>query len=206
MTSTRPAGQAVADPGRRAGAGQHRRQADDPAARRADGLTATDQADGCSTGGTACTLGGTVKAPCLPAQRWGHVRQLDPAGPGLGRWGRSRRRVGPFQRDLRTGQGGRPPPRLYRQAGLPPAGPTAPATCTRLHPAGRWDGSLRRGQRTSYGPTAGSTLMAWYPSAARWIVRFSITIRQHKSLRRGDTRGCLAPFPTGSAPPMTTCE
>ena len=40
-------------------------------------------------------------------------------------------------------------------------------------------------QRTTHatGPTAGSTIMAWYPSAARWDVRFSITIRQHKSLR-----------------------
>ena len=25
--------------------------------------------------------------------------------------------------------------------------------------------------------------MAWYPSAARWMSAFSITIRQHKSLR-----------------------
>ena len=36
----------------------------------------------CGTGGTACTLGGTVKAPSTPGTflrsfRWGHVRQLD---------------------------------------------------------------------------------------------------------------------------------
>ena len=128
-------------------------------------------------------------------------------GPGLGRWGRTRRRAVHHRprfhhlRDLRTGQGGRPPPRLYRQAGLPPAAghrrrhrrradvpaargrPTPPAapptSCGR-----RWDGCATPGPTddSRYGPTAGSTLMAWYPSAARWI-RFSITIRQHKSLR-----------------------
>ena len=60
------------------------------------------------------------------------------AGPGLGRWGRTRRRAVHHRprfhhlRDLRTGQGGRPPPRLYRQAGLPPGcwpSPPAPETC-----------------------------------------------------------------------------
>ena len=64
------------------------------------------------------------------------------AGPGLGRWGGTRRRAVHHRprfhhlRDLRTGQGGRTPPRLYRQAGLSPAvgrglnllGP-APGTC-----------------------------------------------------------------------------
>ena len=58
-----------------------------------------DDADVLRTGGTACTLGGTVKAPStlgtfLRSFRWGHVRQLGPgepgaAGPGLGRWGRN---------------------------------------------------------------------------------------------------------------------
>ena len=93
-----------------------------------------DDADVLRTGGTACTLGGTVKAPStlgtfLRSFRWGHVRQLDrvsrellarawQAGAGPG--------DGPLtidldsMRDLRTGQGGGTPPR-YRQAGLSPA-------------------------------------------------------------------------------------
>ena len=60
-----------------------------------------DDADVLRTGGTACTLGGTVKAPStlgtfLRSFRWGHVRQLRPGeppvvGPGLGRWGGTRR-------------------------------------------------------------------------------------------------------------------
>ena len=36
-----------------------------------------DDADVLRTGGTACTLGGTVKAPSTLGTRWGHVRQLD---------------------------------------------------------------------------------------------------------------------------------
>ena len=41
-----------------------------------------DDADALRAGGTACTLGGTVKAPStlgtfLRSFRWGHVRQLD---------------------------------------------------------------------------------------------------------------------------------
>ena len=97
-----------------------------------------DDADVLRTGGTACTLGGTVKAPSHP----GHLPaqlQLGPrpstgpgeprvAGPGLAGRGGTRRRAADHRprfhhlRDLRPGQGGRPPPRLYRQAGLPPAG------------------------------------------------------------------------------------
>ena len=62
-----------------------------------------DDADVLRTGGTARTLGGTVKAPStlgtfLRSFRWGHVRQLDRveprvAGPGLGGWGGTRRRA-----------------------------------------------------------------------------------------------------------------
>ena len=62
-----------------------------------------DDADALRTGGTACTLGSTVKAPStlgtfLRSFRWGHVRQLDRvqpavAGPGLGRRGGTRRRA-----------------------------------------------------------------------------------------------------------------
>ena len=107
-----------------------------------------DDADVLRTGGTACTLGCTVKAPStlgtfLRSFRWGHVPPAGPgepgvAGPGLGRRGRTRRRAVHHRpglhhlRDLRTGQGGRPPPRLYRQAGLPPAAGhrrPAPETC-----------------------------------------------------------------------------
>ena len=62
-----------------------------------------DDVDVLRTGGTACTLGGTVKAPStlgtfLRSFRWGHVRQLDRveprvAGKGLGGWGRTRQRA-----------------------------------------------------------------------------------------------------------------
>ena len=96
-----------------------------------------DDADVLRTGGTARTLGGTVKAPStlgtfLRSFRWGHVRQLDrvsrellarawAAGAGPG--------DAPFTidldfdhlRDIRSGQGGRPPPQLHRPAGLSPA-------------------------------------------------------------------------------------
>ena len=96
-----------------------------------------DDADVLRTGGTACTLGGTVKAPStlgtfLRSFRWGHVRQLDrvsrellarawAAGAGPG--------DGPLTIDLDSticetyglAKEGRTPPRLYRQAGLSPA-------------------------------------------------------------------------------------
>ena len=62
-----------------------------------------DAADVLRTGGTACTLGGTVKAPStlgtfLRSFRWGHVRQLDRVSRellarALGRWGGTRRRA-----------------------------------------------------------------------------------------------------------------
>ena len=68
-----------------------------------------DDADVLRTGGTARTLGSTVKAPStlgtfLRSFRWGHVRQLDlvsrellarawAAGPGLGCWGGTQRRA-----------------------------------------------------------------------------------------------------------------
>ena len=47
-----------------------------------------DHADVLRTGGTACTLGSTVKAPStlgtfLRSFRWGHVRQLDRVGREL---------------------------------------------------------------------------------------------------------------------------
>ena len=163
-----------------------------------------DDADVLRTGGTACTLGGTVKAPStlgtfLRSFRWGHVRQLDrvsrellarawQAGAGPG--------DGPLTIDLDsticetyglakegarhhgyTGKRGYHPllaiaagtgdvlmSRLREAGPTPPAAP--PTSCGR-----RWDGCATPGPTddSRYGPTAGSTLMAWYPSAARWM-------------------------------------
>ena len=172
------------------------------------------------TGGTACTLGGTVKAPStlgtfLRSFRWGHVRQLDrvsrellarawQAGAGPG--------DGPLTidlglhhlRDLRTGQGGRTPPRLYRQAGaITRCWPSPPA------PGDVLMSRLREGRantargaahflretvgRVRYAGAQGQlTLRADSGFLHSWrgirlpqdgLFRFSITIRQHKSLR-----------------------
>ena len=143
-----------------------------------------DDADVLRTGGTACTLGGTVKAPSTLGRsfRWGHVRQLD-----------------------------RVSRELLARAWAAGAGPgDAPFPSTSIPPSG----DLRTGQgalgytgKRGYHPLLYHTVTAdsdtpWYPSAAR---RFSITIRQHKSLRnhRGDQRMPGLPFPTGwTAPPM----
>ena len=65
----------------------------------------------------------------LPVGRCPPVGSGEPraAGPGLGCWGRTRRRAVDHRpglhhlRDLRSGQGGCPPPQLYRPAGLSPA-------------------------------------------------------------------------------------
>ena len=96
-----------------------------------------DDADVLRAGGTARVLGFTAKAPStlgtfLRSFRWGHVRQLDrvsrellarvwKAGAGPGRRTIHHRPRFDDLRDLRTGQGGRPPPRLHRCAGLSPA-------------------------------------------------------------------------------------
>ena len=178
-----------------------------------------DDADVLRTGGTACTLGGTVKAPStlgtfLRSFRWGHVRQLDrvsrellarawAAGAGPG--------DAPFTIDLDSticetyglakegarhhGYTGK---RGYHPL-LAIAAGTGDVLMSRLRegrantargaahlPAGDGGtGALTPGPTddSRYGPTAGSTLMAWYPSARKMDVRFSITIRQHKSLR-----------------------
>ena len=189
-----------------------------------------DDADVLRTGGTACTLGGTVKAPStlgtflrsLPVGPRPPAGPGEPgaAGPGLAGRGGTRRRAVHHRprfhhlRDLRTGQGGRPPPRLYRQAGLSPAadhrrrhrrradvpaarGPRQhrprrpPTSCGR-----RWDGCATPGPAddSRYGPTAGSTLMGVVSVCRKMDVRFSITIRQHKSLRNlieAIPEGCL---------------
>ena len=95
-----------------------------------------DDADALRTGGTACTLGGTVKAPStlgtfLRSFRWGHVRQLDRVSRELlaRAWAA---RAGPGDGpltidlglhhvpDLRSGQGRGTSSRLYRQAGYHP--------------------------------------------------------------------------------------
>ena len=101
-----------------------------------------DDADALRTGGTADALGCVVKAPStlgtfrpgdLPAQL--PVGPGPPVGtgepgaadPGLGRWGGTRRRAVDHRpglhhlRDLWSGQGGCPPPQLYRPARLSPA-------------------------------------------------------------------------------------
>ena len=110
-----------------------------------------DDADALRTGRTACALGCVVKAPStlgtfLRSFTWGHVRQLDgvsrellarawKAGAGPG--------DAPFTIDLETIcetyglEGGRPPSRLYRRAGLSPT-------------AGR----RRRNRRRADGPPA----------------------------------------------------
>ena len=206
-----------------------------------------DDADVLRTGGTACTLGGTVKAPStlgtfLRSFRWGHVRQLDrvsrellarawAAGAGPG--------DAPFTIDLDsticetyglakegarhhgyTGKRGYQPAaghrrRHRRRADVPaargrPTPPAAPPTsCGR-----RWDGCATPGPTddSRYGPTAGSTLMAWYPSAARWMSASpspSASTRACPISSRRYQRMPGLPFPTGwTATPMcaeTTC-
>ena len=177
-----------------------------------------DDADALRTGGTTCTLGGTVKAPSTP----GHLSAQLPvgprpstrpgepgaAGPGLGRWGGTRRRAVHHRprfhhlRDLRSGQGGRTPPRLYRQAGLSPAvgrgrrhrgradgpaarGPGQHRPGRRPLPAGDGGaGTLRRSPGATHGAGRQRVLHTCMVSVCRKMdVRFSITIRQHKSLR-----------------------
>ena len=112
-----------------------------------------DDADALRTGGTARTLGGTVKAPStlgtfLRSFRWGHVRQLDRVSRELlaRAWqagGGTRRRAVDHRpglhhlRDLRSGQGRGTSSRLYRQAGLSPAA-----------------GHRRRHRRRAYVPSA----------------------------------------------------
>ena len=96
-----------------------------------------DDADALRTGRTACALGCVVKAPStlgtfLRSFTWGHVRQLDgvsrellarawQAGAGPGDAAIHHRPRFHHLRDLRTGQGRSPPPRLHRRPGLSPA-------------------------------------------------------------------------------------
>ena len=181
-----------------------------------------DDADVLRTGGTAGALGCVVKAPSnlgtfLRSFRWGQVRQLDRgepgvAGPGLGCWGRTRRRAVDHRpglhhlRDLRSGQGGCPPPRLYRPARLSPAAGPGPDSG-----AGTGDvlmSRLREGRantargaahflretvgRVRYAGARGQLTVradsGFYAHALVAVcraidVRYSITIRQHAGLR-----------------------
>ena len=96
-----------------------------------------DDADAMRSGGAGRVLGCTVKAPStlgtfLRSFRWGHVRQLDRVSRELlarswaGRGGTRRGTVHDRPRldalrDLRTGERGRPAPRLHGRARLSPA-------------------------------------------------------------------------------------
>ena len=154
------------------------------------------------------------------------------AGPGLGCWGRTRPRAVHHRpglhhlRDPRTGQGGRPPPWLHRCAGLSPAagrrrrnrrsadvpaagGPVqhGPGRCPL--PAGdRGTGALRRGQGSTHGARRqrASTLMGWYPSAARQKCASqspSASVPACAISLRPSPRISGRPYPTGwRAPPL----
>ena len=106
-----------------------------------------DDADALRAGGTVGVLGCVVKrhppwGPSCAASGGGmsvnSTREPPVVGPGLGRWGRTRRLAPDHRpgldhlRDLWTGQGGSAPPRLYRCPRLSPAAGhcrPAPARC-----------------------------------------------------------------------------
>ena len=171
------------------------------------------------TGGTACTLGGTVKAPStlgtfLRSFRWGHVRQLDrgsrellarawAAGAGPG--------DAPFTIDLDsticetyglakegarhhgyTGKRGYHPllaiaagtgdradvPGCARAGPTPPAAP--PTSCGRRWGRVRYAGA---NGRLTLRADSGFYTHGVVSVCRKMDVRFSITIRQHKSMR-----------------------
>ena len=97
-----------------------------------------DDADVLRTGGTACTLGGTVKAPStlgtfLRSFRWGHVRQLD--------------RV---SREL-----------LARPGPLGPDPATRRSPSTSIPPSARPTDWPRRAPATTAIPASGATTHCW---------------------------------------------
>ena len=200
-----------------------------------------DDADVLRTGGTACTLGGTVKAPStlgtfLRSFRWGHVRQLDrvsrellarawQAGAGPG--------DGPLTIDLDS--------TICETYGLAKEGARHHGYTGKrgYHPllaiaAGTGDvlmSRLREGRANTArgaahflretvggyatpgprgnsrcGPTAASTLIAWYPSAARWTCASPSPSASTKACAissRRYPRGTGRPSPTGwTVPPM----
>ena len=144
-----------------------------------------DDADVLRTGGTACTLGSVVKAPStlgtfLRSFRWGHVRQLDrvsrellamawKAGAGPG--------DAPFTIDLDS--------TICETYGLAKEGARHHGYTGAAHFLRETVGRVR------YGGASGQLTMradsGFYTHAVvavcrRMDVRFSITIRQHKSL------------------------
>ena len=184
-----------------------------------------DDADVLRSGGTASVIGGTVKAPSTPAfarAGSGHLPaqlplgpcppvgpgELGTAGPGLCGWGGTRRRTPDHRsrfdhlRDLRPGQGGGPPPRLHRPAGLSPAaGPAAGGP--RQHRPGRWTlpardggtGALRRGHGATH-PAGRQRLL--YPRRGRRLPQDEGPLLHHcppapepAPCDRGHTRGGL---------------
>ena len=146
-----------------------------------------DDADVLRTGGTACTLGGTVKAPStlgtfLRSFRWGHVRQLDrvsrellarawQAGAGPG--------DGPLTIDLDSTICTDWPRRAPATTAIPASGAPPAAGHRRRHrrraegpgqhrprrrplPAGDGGtGALRRGQRTTHATGRQRVLHSW---------------------------------------------
>ena len=129
-----------------------------------------DDADALRAGGTACTLGSVVKAPStlgafLRSFRWGHVRQLDrvsrellarawQAGAGPG--------DAPFTIDLDS--------TICETYGLAKEG-------------ARHHGYTARGAAHFLRADSGFYTHAVVAVCRKLDVRFSITIRQHKSLR-----------------------
>ena len=202
-----------------------------------------DDADVLRTGGTACTLGGTVKAPStlgtfLRSFRWGHVRQLDRvsrellarawaagAGPGDGpltidldsticetyglakegarHHGYTGKRGYHLLLAIAAGTGDVLMSRLREGRAN-----TARGAAHFLRETVASDGCATPGPTddSRYGPTAGSTLMAWYPSAARWMSASpspSASTRACAISSRRYPRMPGLPFPTGwTVPPM----
>ena len=215
----------------RAGAGEHERQDDDPGGLRASWGRLHRRRRCVAHRGDGLPLGGfTAKAPStlgtfLRSFRWGHVRQLDRVSRELlaralaGRC-RTRRRTIDHRpglhhlRDLRTGQGGRPPPRLYRcKRGYHPllavAAGTGDVLMSRLR-EGRANtargaahflretvGRVRycRGQRTTHG--TGRQRVLYSRRGIRLPPDGCPLLHRHPPARppaeshRGDTRRCL---------------
>ena len=190
-----------------------------------------DDADALRAGGTVGVLDCMVKAPStlgifLRSFRWGHVRQLDrvsrellarawAAGAGPG--------DAPFTIDLDSticetygldkegarhhGYTGK---RGYHPL-LAIAAGTGEVLMSRLREGRanfRWGGcaTVEPGDNSRCGPTAASTLTAWYPSAARWMSASPSPSDSTKACTMSSRPYLKMPgrrFPTGwTAPPM----
>ena len=163
-----------------------------------------DDADVLRTGGTACTLGGTVKAPStlgtfLRSFRWGHVRQLDrvsrellarawAAGAGPG--------DAPFTIDLDS--------TICETYGLAKEGARHHGYTGKrgYHPLRRplpagdgGTGALRRGQRTTHATGRQRVLHSWrgirLPQDGCPLLHHHPPAQEPAQSHRGDTRGCL---------------